>query len=86
MERSANIVDSIKLLTIFAKYSILGVSQGTSDKTKQKLGALSFISQKIGLLSLQISFTFKYKFIFTILPYGETLLIVNSTHVSLISN
>ena len=46
MERSANIVDSIKLLTIFAKYSILGVSQGTSDKTKQKLGALSFISQK----------------------------------------
>ena len=46
MERSANIVDSIKLLTIFAKYSILGVSQGTTDKTKQKLGALSFISQK----------------------------------------
>ena len=46
MERSANIVDSIKSLTIFAKYSILGVSQGTSDKTKQKLGALSFISQK----------------------------------------
>ena len=46
MECSANIVDSIKLLTIFAKYSILGVSQGTSDKTKQKLGALSFISQK----------------------------------------
>ena len=46
MECSANIVDSIKLLTIFAKYSILGVSQGTTDKTKQKLGALSFISQK----------------------------------------
>ena len=48
MEHSANTVDSIKSLTIFAKYSILGVSQGkcTSDKTKQKLSGLSFISQK----------------------------------------
>ena len=49
MELFANIVDCIQPLTIFAKHSVLGVLQGecTSDKTKQKLGALSFTSQKI---------------------------------------
>ena len=38
-----------KPLTIFTKDSILGSSQGkcASDKAKQKLGALSFISHKI---------------------------------------
>ena len=81
MELFANIVDCVQPLTIFAKHSILGISQGykcASDKTKQKLGSLSFI--------LQISATFKFNVIFTLLPYGETLLIANSIHVSLIPN
>ena len=49
MKLFANLVDCIQLLTIFAKHSILGVSQGrcASGKTKEKLGELSFISQKI---------------------------------------
>ena len=49
MELFAIIVDCIQPLTIFAKDSILSVSQGrcASGKTKEKLGALSFISQKI---------------------------------------
>ena len=48
MELSANIVDYIQSLTIFTKHSILGVSQDrcSSGKTKEKLGALSLISQK----------------------------------------
>ena len=63
MELSAKIVDCIQLLIIFAKHFILGVSQGyeyASDKAKQNPGALSLIPQKkLGLLSLQISSTFK---------------------------
>ena len=49
MELFANIVDCTQLLTISAKHSILHVSQGrcVSNKTKEKLIALSFISQKI---------------------------------------
>ena len=49
MELFANIVDCIQSLTSFAKHSILGVSQGrcASGKTQEKLGALSFISEKI---------------------------------------
>ena len=49
MEIFANIVDYIQPLTIFVKHSMLGASQGRcgSVKTKEKLGALSFISQKI---------------------------------------
>ena len=48
MERFANTVDYNRPLTIFTKHSILGVSQGryASGKTKEKLGALSFVSQK----------------------------------------
>ena len=48
MESFANTVEHIQPLTIFAKHSILGVSQGrcASVKTKEKLDALSFISQK----------------------------------------
>ena len=48
MELFANIVDRIQPSTFFAKHSTLGVLQGkcASDKTKQKRGALSFISQK----------------------------------------
>ena len=48
MELFANIFDYIQPLTIFAKHSILGVSRGrcVTGKTKEKLGALSFISQK----------------------------------------
>ena len=41
--------------------------------------------QKLTLQSLQISSTFKFKFIYT-LSCGVTLLISNSIHVSLISN
>ena len=49
MKLFAIIVDYIPSLTIFAKHSILVVSQGrcASGKTKEKLGALSFILQKI---------------------------------------
>ena len=49
VELFANIVDCIQPLNSFAKHSILGVSQGrcASGKTKEKLGALSFISQEI---------------------------------------
>ena len=50
MRLFANMVDFIQTFTIFEKHSVLGVSQGykcASDKTKQKLGALLFISQKI---------------------------------------
>ena len=49
IEAFANLVECILSLTIFAKYSILGVSQGrcASGKSKEKLGALLFISQKI---------------------------------------
>ena len=44
MEHFANIVDFSQLLTIFAKHSITGVLQDKcdSDKTKQKLDAVSF--------------------------------------------
>ena len=49
MEPFANLVESIQPLTIFEKYSILGVSQGrcVSGKSKEKLGVLLFISQNI---------------------------------------
>ena len=54
------IVDYIQLLPIFVKHNILlFVSQSyeyLSDKTKQNPGALSVISQNIGLKSLQIYF------------------------------
>ena len=88
MELSAKIVDCIQPFTIFAKQVMLGVSHGyeyASDKAKQIPGALSPIPQKIRTAPLQISSTFKFNFIFT-LPWGETLLITNSIHVSLISN
>ena len=69
---------------------IIGVSQGyeyASNKTKQKLGALPFISPKIRTaIAMKISFTFKFIFIFTLLTCGDTLLITNSIHVPLISN
>ena len=59
MELFANIADCIQQLAIFAKHSILGVSQGrcACDKTKEKLNALSFISQKI---TAAISLDFLY--------------------------
>ena len=50
MELFAKIVNCIQPLAIFGKHFILGISQGykyTSNKTKQKLGALSLISQKV---------------------------------------
>ena len=49
MEPFANIVECIQPMTISAKHSILAVSQGryASGKTKEKLGASLFISQKI---------------------------------------
>ena len=49
MELLANIVECIQQLTIFAKHSILGVSQGrpASGKSEEKHGALLFVSQKI---------------------------------------
>ena len=54
------IVDYIQLLPIFVKHNILlFVSQSYEylfDKTKQNPGALSVISQDIGLQSLQIYF------------------------------
>ena len=50
MELFAKIVDWIQPLTIFRKHSILGISQAfeyASDKTKEKPGAFSFMSQNI---------------------------------------
>ena len=55
-------------------------------KPKKNLVRCHLIHKKSGLQSLQISSTFKFNFIFTLLPYGETLLIANSIHVSLISH
>ena len=48
MELFTNIVHCIQPLTIFAKHSMLVVSHSrcASDKTKEKPGVLSFISQK----------------------------------------
>ena len=49
MEHFAKLVNGIQPLTIFTKRSILDVSQGydyTSDNTKQKPGAMKFISHK----------------------------------------
>ena len=65
------IVDCIQPFTIFTKHFTLGISQGYEyayDKTKQNRGALSLISQKLGLQSLQICSTFKFNVIFTLLP------------------
>ena len=61
MELFANIVDCIQPLAIFAKYFILGASQGTCvfAKSKEKLGTLSFISEKI---RIAISRVFDFKF------------------------
>ena len=49
MKSFANLVECIQPLTIFAKHSILGVSKGRCalGKSKEKLSALLFISQKI---------------------------------------
>ena len=77
------------MFTIFAKRSILCVSQGyeyASNKTKQKPGCCHLFHKNLGLQSLQISSIFKFNFIFTLLSYGETLLITNSINASLISN
>ena len=48
MELFANIIDCIQPSTFFAKHSKLDIPQGkcASDKSKQKLGTLSFFSQK----------------------------------------
>ena len=49
MELFPKIVDCIQPLAIFAKYFLLGISQGyeyASDKTKQNSSALSLILQK----------------------------------------
>ena len=84
MAFSTKIVDCIQPLTNFAKHFILGASQSyeyVSNKAKQNPGALSPISQNVGAA---ISANF-FHFFFT-LPSGETLMIKNSVHVSLISN
>ena len=50
MEIFAKNVDCFHALIIFSKHFILVASQGyeyASDKTKEKSGALSFVSQKI---------------------------------------
>ena len=49
MEPFANLVECTRPLTIFAKHSRLGVSKGrcADGKSKEKLGVLLFISQKI---------------------------------------
>ena len=84
MELFVNIYDCIQPLTVFAKHSILGVSQGkcASDKAKQKLGALSFNSQKIRAAISADFIQFLIQFYLHIITYCETLLNANSTHVS----
>ena len=55
-------------------------------KLNKNLMRCHLFHKKSGLQSLQISCTFKFNFVFTLLPYSETLLIANSIRVSLISN
>ena len=89
MELFAKIVDSVQPLTIFAKHFILGVSHGyvyASDQLNRILVCCHLFHKKLALQSLQISSTFKFNFIFTLLRCGETLLITYSIHASLISN
>ena len=61
MDLFVEINDRIQLLTIFAKYIILGVFQGyeyTANKSKQNSGTLSFPSQKIRTVIFQNFFHF----------------------------
>ena len=55
-------------------------------KLKKNLVRCLLVNKKSRLQSLQISLTFKFNFILTLLPYCGTLLIANSIHVFLISN
>ena len=66
MKPFSDLFECIQTFTNFEKRSILGVSQGiyATGKSKEKLGALLFISQKI---STAISADF----------FGERLLIAN---------
>ena len=60
MEPLANLVECIHLLIIFAKHSILGVSQSRCAfvKFKKNLVRCYLFKKKSGLQSLQISSTF----------------------------
>ena len=88
MELFVNIVDCIQPLCVFAKHSILGVSQGicVSVKPKEKLGALSFISQKIRTAISADFFHFQIQFYLHIIILRWDNIIANSIHVPLISN
>ena len=79
----ANLVDCIRLLTIFAKHSILCVSQGYNCVSCQ---TNHLFHKKSGLKSLKVSSTSKFSFIFSLSPCRETLFIANLKHVSLILN
>ena len=55
-------------------------------KLKKNLVRCLLVNKKSRLQSLQISLTFKFNFILTLLPYCEALLIANLIHLFLISN
>ena len=47
-------------------------------KLNKMLVRCHLFHKELGLQSLQVSSTFKFNFVFTLLPCGETLLITNS--------
>ena len=67
MKLFAKIVNCIQPFAVFGKHFIIGVSQGyknVSNKTKQKLGALSLISQKIRT-AISANFFYFYSTLFS---------------------
>ena len=54
-------------------------------KLNKILGRCNLFHQKLGLQSLEIFSSFKFIFIFTLLYFGQTLLITNLLHGPLIS-
>ena len=78
MKFCAKKVDCVLPLTIFAKHSILGVSQGYE---------CYLFHQKIGLQSQRSFSTFKLSFILAlVIPCPEALFITNSIHTSMTSD
>ena len=84
MELFANIVDCIQPLTILQNtpYDVFYRVNVPLIKLSKNLVHCHVFHKNLGLQSLQISSTFKFNFIFTLLPYGETLSVANGIHVS----
>ena len=83
MELFANIVDCIQPLNILQNtpYDVFHRVNVPLIKLSKNLVRCHVFRKNLGLQSLQISSTFKFNFIFTLLPYGETLSVANGIHV-----